>query len=168
MATGTITQGKAARKTFALFYAPSESEVELIGKGIEEMSIEQGAEVDTVNDVCGNSETSLDSYQKTTNLEPIYIVGGNKFSELLDDIEEYEKIGDEVEAEFIWAKMYKKAGAEGSYAAWKQTAVIELTSFGGNTKGVGAPCTLHWIGERTHGTFDPKAKTFTPTVTQAE
>lgn len=161
MATSTITQGKAARKTFALFYAPSESEVELIGKGIEEMSIEQGAEVNTVNDVCGNSETSLDSYQKTTNLDPIYIVGGNKFSELLDEIEEYEKIGEDVEAEFVWVKMYKKAGTEGSYVAWKQKAVIELTSFGGDTKGVGAPCVLHWVGERDHGTFNPTTKTFT-------
>lgn len=163
MSTGapTIDVGKQARKTFALFY--SAETPELIGKGIEEISIEQSANVESTKDVTGTTDVTLDSYEKTTALEPIYIAGGNKFAERLDEIEEKELIGNDVIDTFIWVKMYKKT-ADGKYVAWKQSAVVELTSFGGDTKGVNAPCTLHWMGERTLGTFDPTTKTFTANI----
>lgn len=159
--TPTIDVGKQTRKTFALFY--SAETPELIGKGIEDISIEQGASVEKVPDVTGVTDIFLNSYEKTTALEPIYVTGGNKFSELLDEIEEKELVGSDVVASFIWVKMYKKS-TEGKYAAWKQDAVIELTSFGGDVKGISAPCTLHWMGERTFGIFDPVTKAFTATV----
>lgn len=162
-----IANGKQARKTFALFYAPTDEEIELIGKGIENIAIEQGAQVDSVKDVTGASNTELSGYEKTTALDPIYIAGGVKFAELLDEIEEKELIGDDVVKPFIWAKAYKK-DATGKYAAWRQNAVIELTSFGGDVKGVNAPCTLHWVGEREFGTFDPKTKIFSPNANNAE
>lgn len=154
----TIDSGKQARKTFALFY--NADTPELIGRGIEEISIEQGAEVETVKDVTGVTDVTLGSYEKTTALDPIYVAGGNKFSEKLDEIEEKELVGTDVVYSFIWVKMYKKT-TDNKYVAWKQDAVIELTSFGGDVKGVNAPCTLHWCGERTYGTFDPVTKTFT-------
>lgn len=157
--TKTIETGKAKRKAFALFFE-DDNTLELIGKGIEELSIEQGADVSKKQDVTGNTEVSLNSYEKTTALDPIYVSGGNKFSETLDKIEEQELIGDDVIYPFVWAKAYKKT-ADGKYAAWKQSAVIELTSFGGDTSGVQCPATLHWIGERTFGTFDPATKQFT-------
>ena len=166
MANDTIASGKQARKTFCLFYEDSESALELIGKGIEELSIEQGAEINTVKDVTGANSTSLDAYEKTTALDPIYVEGGFKFSERLDEIEEKELTGPDVELTFVWAKVYKTT--EGAKCrAWRQKAVVELTSFGGDVKGVNAPCTLHWVGERTYGEFDPSAKTFTPDGTPA-
>ncbi len=155
-----IKSGKALRKLFALFYAPDESTFEIIGKGIEEMSISQNANVETTPDVLGNNETVLDKYEKSTELDPIYVEGGNKFSEFLDEIEEQELTGDKLEKEFVWVKLYKpllekedETTKESNtvFKAWKQKAVIELTDFGGDTKGVSAPCTLHWVGKRTHG-----------------
>ena len=156
----TIETGKAKRKAFALFYSEGEN-LELIGKGIEELSIEQGADVTTVKDVTGVTDTTLNSYEKTTELDPIYVRGGDTFSEMLDNIEENELTGDDVVKDFVCVKAYKKTD-DGKYAAWKQQAVVELTSFGGDTSGVQCPATLHWIGERTHGTFDPETKVFTP------
>lgn len=158
--TATIDTGKAARKTYALFYAGAE-EPELIGKGIEELSIEQGADVTTTKDVTGSTDVSVNSYEKTTDLDPIYVTGGNKFSEFLDEAEEYEKTGDDVVKPFIHVKAYKKT-ADGKYAAWRQKAAVEIKSFGGDVSGVQCPATLHWLGEREHGTFDPDTKTFTP------
>lgn len=156
-----IAKGKQKRKTFVLFYAPTGAVPEAIGKGIEEMGIEQSPNVESVNDVLGNTTTDLDAYEKTTELDPIYIEGGVLFSERLDEIEEKELVLDDVVDDFLWVKLYKTT-ADGKYVAWKQQAVIELTSFGGGTKGINAPATLHWIGERTLGTFDPATKTFTP------
>lgn len=157
--TATIDAGKAARKSYALFYDGADTP-ELIGKGIEELSIEQGADVTTTKDITGCTEVSVNGYEKTTSLEPIYIRGGDKFSELLDDMEEYEYTGDDCIQPFIHVKSYKKT-ADGKYRAWRQNAVIEITSFGGDTSGVQCPATLHWTGEREHGVFDPAAKKFT-------
>lgn len=159
MAVNTIATGKQLRKTFALFYDDANA-LELIGKGIEEIAIEQGAEVETKKDVTGSSQTELTGYEKSTALDPIYVEGGVKFSELLDTIEEMELVGDAVVKPFVCAKAYKK-DATGKYSAWRQNAVIELTSFGGDIKGVNAPCTLHWTGTREYGTFDPTTKKFT-------
>lgn len=155
----TIDAGKAARKTYALFYDGGTSP-ELIGKGIEDLSIEQGADVTAVKDVIGETDVSVNGYEKTTSLEPIYIRGGNEFSEFLDEAEEYEYTGDDCVKPFIHVKAYKKT-ADGKYVAWRQNAAVEITSFGGDTSGVQCPATLHWMGERTHGTFDPATKTFT-------
>ncbi len=150
--TASINKGKALRKHFALLYDCG-SELEIIGKGIEDMSIAQNANVETKSDVLGHNETILDKYEKSTDLDPIYVEGGNKFSEFLDEVEEQNLTGDSVEKDFVWVKIYKPiTSKENTYKAWKQSAVVELTSFGGDTKGVSAPCTLHWIGERTHGT----------------
>ncbi len=155
----TIKTGKAKRQELALFYK-TEDTLELIGKGIEEASINPSASVETVKDITGNTETTLDSYEKTTDLDPIYVEGGNKFSEFLDNLEETNATLDDAKAKFVWVKMYKTT-EESKYVAWEQEAVVELTSFGGGTKGVNAPCTLHWTGERTMGTFDPSTKRFT-------
>ncbi len=155
----TIKTGKAKRKELAFFFKTSDA-LEIIGKGIEEASINPSATVESVNDILGNTETTLSSYEKTTDLDPIYVEGGNKFSEFLDNLEETNAILDDAVGTFVVVKMYKTT-EETKYVAWEQEAVVELTSFGGGTKGVNAPCTLHWIGERTMGTFDPETERFT-------
>ena len=158
MAT-TIKTGKAKRKELAFFFK-TEDTLEIIGKGIEEASISPSAEIESVTDILGNTETTLSSYEKTTELDPVYVEGGNHYSEWLDTLEETGAVLDDAIGTFVVVKMYKTTG-ENKYVAWEQRAVVELTGFGGDTKGVNLPHTLHWIGERTMGTFDPAAKKFT-------
>lgn len=158
----TIKTGKAKRKDLAFFYKVPDGEpaYEIIGKRIEEASISQSAEVESVTDILGNTETDLSSYEKTTDLDPVYMEGGNKFAEFLDNLEETNAILDDCKATFLVVKMYKTS-TDSKYVAWEQDAIVELTEFGGDTKGVNMPCTLHWVGERTMGTFDPSTKQFT-------
>lgn len=158
----TIKTGKAKRKDLAFFYKVPDGEptYEIIGKRIEEASISQSAEVESVTDILGNTETDLSSYEKTTDLDPVYMEGGNKFAEFLDNLEETNAILDDCKATFLVVKMYKTS-TDSKYVAWEQDAIVELTEFGGDTKGVNMPCTLHWVGERTMGTFDPSTKRFT-------
>lgn len=164
MAGATIAQGKAKRSDLMFFFkvpGGSTPVYELIGKGIEEASISQSAQIESTADILGNTETTLSSYEKTTDLDPIYVEGGVKFTEWLDELEEKEGILDDAEATFLVVKTYKSSGGDGTYTAWEQKAIVELTDFGGGTKGVNAPCTLHWIGSRTYGDFNPTTKTFT-------
>lgn len=167
----TIKTGKALRKHFALLFeagTASASDLEIIGKGIEDMSIAQNANVETTSDILGNNETILDKYEKSTDVDPIYIEGGNKFSEFLDEVEEKQLTSDAVKKDFVWVKLYKEVDSTNKvYRAWKQTAVVELTNFGGDTKGVSAPCTLHWVGDRTYGTVKVTEDTSSGTLVKS-
>lgn len=165
MAGATIKTGKAKRKELAFFYkVPGDSGAatyEIIGKGIEEASIDPSAEVESVTDILGNTETTLSSYEKTTELDPVYVDGSSKYAAWLDTLEETNAILDDCRGTYLVVKMYKTTD-ENKYVAWEQDAIVELTGFGGDTKGVNLPHTLHWTGERTMGTFDPTTKAFTP------
>ena len=52
--------------------------------------------------------------------------------------------------------------SEGEYGAFKQDGMIDLKSWGGDTKAVGAPFDINWVGKKVHGTFNPATKKFTP------
>ncbi len=83
MMAATYATGKAQRKTLMFFFkvpGGSSPAYEIIGKGIEEAGISQSANVETVVDILGNTETTLDQYEKTTELDPIYVTGDSKFS----------------------------------------------------------------------------------------
>ena len=91
MMAATYATGKAQRKTLMFFFkvpGGSSPAYEIIGKGIEEAGISQSANVETVVDILGNTETTLDQYEKTTELDPIYVTGDSKFSQWLDEVEE--------------------------------------------------------------------------------
>ncbi|MCI6066881.1 MAG: hypothetical protein MR707_01425, partial [Galactobacillus timonensis] len=58
--------------------------------------------------------------------------------------------------------LWKKSGDSGSaYEAVKESAVIEVTSVGGDTTGYQTPFTLHYLGDPVIGTFDISTKKFT-------
>ena len=67
-------------------------------------------------------------------------------------------------ATVIDVHLWKPAGEEGgtAFEAIREEAVIELTSYGGDTSGYQLPFTLHRTGVITKGTFDTSTKTFTP------
>lgn len=158
----TYAPGKAQRKTLMFFFkvpGGSTPAYEIIGKGIEEAGISQSANVETTTDILGNTEVTLDKYEKTTDFDPIYISGESKYAQWLDEAEEKEKVLDDARATFLVVKAYKTV-EESKYVAWEQDAVVELTEFGGGTAGVNLPCTLHWCGPRNYGTFDPSTQTF--------
>ena len=49
----------------------------------------------------------------------------------------------------------------GKYTAYKETVVVEVTSYGGDYNGYQIPFTLHFCGDRVKGKFDPSTKAFT-------
>jgi nucleoid-associated protein YejK len=49
----------------------------------------------------------------------------------------------------------------GSYPAYKETVIVEIVSYGGDTTGYQIAFNVHYQGDRVKGTFDPATKTFT-------
>lgn len=138
---------------------------ELLGDGIEEMVIEMGANVQKTRDITGKTKTFIDGYEKSQAVEPYKANDGSKMFERLQDIVDNNKVLDALKTTVIDVHLWKKAG-EGttSFEAIREEAVIEVTSYGGDTSGYQLPFTLHRTGVITKGTFDTSTKTFTPAV----
>lgn len=136
---------------------------ELLGDGIEEMVIEMGANVQKTRDITGKTKTFIDGYEKSQAVEPYKANDGSAMFERLQDIADNNKVLDALNTTVIDVHLWKKAGdGDTTFEAIREEAVIELTSYGGDTSGYQLPFTLHRTGVITKGTFDTSTKTFTP------
>ena len=170
MADVTFTEGtgKIKREEFKLFANVGTAEApvwELQGRHIEDMSIEMNPNVETVTDVTGVTETTLDKYEPQTNASPYYARRESKMAEWLYNVVREGKTLSDVEKEFLIVNVFSAGStAPTAYDAWTQTAVVAVQSFGGDTKGVQMPYNIHWTGKKTFGTatITGGTVTFTP------
>ena len=157
--------GRIKREEFKLFAdvgASSAPEWELQGGRIEDMSLEMNPNVETVTDVTGVTETTLDKYEKQTSVSPYYAKRDSKMAAWLYNVVRDEKTLSDVEKTFCVVNIF--AGSDGAYDAWTQKGVVAVQSFGGDTKGLQIPYNIHWIGEKVFGTaaISNGTMTFTP------
>ena len=145
--------GRIKREEFKLFAdvgASSAPEWELQGGRIEDMSLEMNPNVETVTDVTGVTETTLDKYEKQTSVSPYYAKRDSKMAAWLYNVVREEKTLSDVEKTFCVVNIF--AGSDGAYDAWTQKGVVAVQSFGGDTKGLQIPYNIHWTGEKVYGT----------------
>lgn len=140
-----------------------ETEYEMLGDGIEEMAVEMGANVQKTRDITGKTKTFIDGYEKSQAVEPYKANDDSKMFERLQEIADNNKVLDDLNTTVVDVHLWKKVGDNGTtFEAIREEAVIELTSYGGDTSGYQLPFTLHRTGVITKGTFDTSTKTFTP------
>ena len=162
--TGT---GKIKRESFMLFADVGDSETpewEIIGDKVEELNLAMNPNVETSHDILGKTTTTLDRYEVQTDVTPMLAKKESKLFAILYDIVKYQKTLSDVERNFLCVNVFDSEG-EGelaTYAGWTQKAVVAVQSYGGGTSGLDIPFNIHWVGDRTHGTFSPSTKTFTP------
>lgn len=158
--------GDIKREAFKMFGEIPEEETnkwELLGRKIEDMSLEMNPSVETLTDITGETQTTLDKYEKQTSVAPYYARKESKFGAWLYNVVREERTLSDVERNFLCVNVF--AGADGSFDAWTQKGVVAVQSYGGNTKGLQIPFNIHWIGKKTYGTVSIKGgvPTFTPT-----
>lgn len=158
---------KIARKYLAHFInaalPKAEAAVyERLGKDLEEFSPSLSAQVDKKKNIMGETSINISSYEKSASVEPFYADKDSALFTRLQGIIDGNLVLDDLRTDIVEVKLWDEAG--GKYPAIKEEAYIEVTSYGGNTTGYQIPFTVHYTGIKTHGTFDPKTKTFTPTA----
>lgn len=161
--------GDIKRESFKMFVDASETgdgstpEWEIIGKKIEDMSLEMNPNVETMTDITGDVQTTLDKYEKQTSVSPYYARKESKMAAWLYNVVREERTLSEVERTFLCVNVF--AGSDGKFDAWTQNGVVAVQSYGGNTKGLQIPYNIHWIGQKTFGTvaIADGVPTFTPT-----
>ena len=153
---------KIARKFLAHFIntAPtSEPKYERLGKDLEELSTELNPELETKNNILGETSTTLSSYQAQFSVEPYYADEGTGLHTFLQDIIDNRKTLDEVKTDVLEVHMWENQG-EGVYVAYKEECIVEISSYGGDTTGYQIPFNVHLTGNRTKGTFNTSTNTF--------
>ena len=137
-------------------------EWELLGVGIEDSAIETNFETETVNDILGNTETSITGASPSQSFEPFTVRGGSKLAFKLHEIwlnKEYEKL-----SQFEMLTVYGYIGTEtdGYEADMQSDCTITFGSIGGSAY-VDMPITVNYSDKKERGTvkFTEGAPTFT-------
>lgn len=133
-----------------------------LGKDLEEYNTEMNANVDAKKNILGEVSVSLDGYQPEAGVEPYYAVAGDPLFARLQTIIDERQTLDELVTDVVEVHLWEEdSGTPGTFTAYKEEAVIEVSSYGGDTTGYQIPFNLHFTGKRTKGKFALAAKTFT-------
>ena len=121
------------------------------------------ANVDTKNNILGETSVTLDSYQPQATADPFYAVVGDPMFERLQGIIDERQTLDDLKTTVVEVHLWESAsGAAGSYVGYREDVIIEVSSYGGDTTGYQIPFNVHHTGNRVKGTFALETKTFTP------
>lgn len=167
MPTWTYAEGDAKRKDFMVFWITdgeketiSKTNLEIIGKGIEDMPISMNAETEESQDVLGNNNYEITGYAESMTVDPLNVSGESKYAQKIDELMETRATLSELHLQYLCVKKYK-TDESGKMRAWIQEGVVELGDFAGGLKGVSASHTVHYVGDRTFGVVDPSTMDFT-------
>lgn len=138
----------------------SNATYERLGKDLEEFNVELNPEIKTTKNILGETSVKLTSYEVSASVEPYYAEQGTKLFEFLQGIVDERKTLDGVITDVVEVHTWEQATG-GAFTAYKETAVVAVSSYGGNYEGYAIPFTVHYAGDRTKGTFNPTTKTFT-------
>ena len=152
---------KAPRKAL-MHFVKVDGDWERLGAGVEDSSIETNFETETVNDILGNSETSVNGASPSQTFEPFTVKGGSKLAFYLHELwlnKEYEKLS---QFEMLTVCGYMD-GASGGFEAYTETdCTITFERIGGSAY-VDMPITVNYSDKKVRGTVtvDGGVTTFT-------
>lgn len=135
-----------------------------LGKDLEELTVEMNPNVVTKKNIWGETRTFVGSYEKSASVEPYIAVVGEplfvRLQKIVDDEQTHDDLNTTVVEVHLWEEDATKAG---SFTAYKEDAIIAVSSRGVGEDGYSIPFELHYTGNRTKGLFDMDTKAFTPT-----
>ncbi len=156
---------KIARKLMAHFIDTATTgtpSYERLGTDLEEFTTEMGAQVDSTKNILGETSTKVSSYEKTASVEPFNADQDSALFTRLQDIIDAEKTLDELKTTVVEVHLWDEdETTSGTYVAYKEDAIIEVVSYGGDATGYQIPFNIHLTGGRVKGTFVLSTKTFT-------
>ena len=93
---------------------------EKLGKDLEELSVELGAEVETKKNILGETSVNLKSYEPTASVDPYYAEKGSKLFEFLQSIIDGRLVLDSVKTDYVEVHTWEEA-TSGKYTAYKES-----------------------------------------------
>ena len=144
---------KASRKLLMTFVDVSETETpewELVGRGVEDSSIELNPNTETVTDILGITETSVTKWEPNQSFDPNTVKGGSKLNFKLHSI--WQNKTPELLSKFSVLIVYAYVGESTALDAEVQkNCTINITSIGGSAY-VDMPIEIQFSNDSQKGT----------------
>ena len=157
---------KAPRKLLMTYVDVSDDgstpEWELVGRGVEDSSIDLNPSTETTTDILGITDTSVTEWEPSQSLDPNTVKGGSKLNFKLHKIWQDKK--PELLSKFNVLIVYAYIGETNNFEAEMQkNFTINVTSLGGSAY-VDMPIEISYSNDSTKGTVtlnEDKKPTFT-------
>lgn len=139
-------------------------EWQIVGVGVEDSAIEYNPDTETVTDILGITETTVNKFETAQTLEPMTVRGGSKLAVKLYNQIKYNKMSEFSMYEVMQIHAY--VGSEGSYEAEvHKNCTLTPQSVGGSSY-VDMPIDINYSNDKIHGTANNykygTTVTFTP------
>lgn len=132
-----------------------------IGKSMEELSVEMNGSFEQVKDIRGDNSVTDTGYQPQISVEPYHADPEDAIYPFLKYLALNRKSGDNAKAEML--EVIVEDTEDANHSAWKEDCRIEITSYGGDTSGLGINFNIWSDGNRVEGTATINAGTKQPT-----
>lgn len=146
---------KATRKLLMTYVDVSETETpewELVGRGVEDSSIELNPNTETVTDILGITETSVTKWEPNQSFDPNTVKGGSKLNFKLHKI--WQDKTPELLSKFKVLIVYAYVGEAPTFDAEVQkNCTINITSLGGSAY-VDMPIEIQFSNDSEKGTVN--------------
>lgn len=132
-----------------------------LGTDLEEFTVEMNANVETKKNILGQTSVSIDSYEPQASVEPYYAVVGDPMFLRLQKIYDERLTLDDLKTHVLEVHLWEET-TTGVFVAYREDAIIEIVSGGGDGTGLQFPFNIHHTGNRVKGLFTLATKTFVP------
>lgn len=135
----------------------------LIGKDIEDMSVELNPDTSTKKNILDETVTDDNGYEPSISADTYYANTGDTIYSKIKDIAMNRLTGDDCKTKVLEVLIDKK-GDNVAYDAWMEDCIVKPQSYGGAQGGVNIPFNINFDGNRKQGTvtITGKVPTFTP------
>lgn len=141
---------KLKREAHKFFVKAGSKPYYLVGKGVDDMSVEMNGSFETKKDITGQTSVEDDGYNPSVSVEPYYADPEDGIYDFLKDLALNRKSGDEAKAKYL--EVIVEDTSATSHEAWEEDCRIEIVSYGGDTKGFQIAYNVHPDGNRKLGT----------------
>ena len=128
----------------------------LVGKDIEDLSVDLGADTETVKNILDEVSVRHNGYEPSIEADPFYADPGDALYTRLADIAMNRKKGDACKAQYL--EVIVEDTTDYSHAAWKEDCYLVPQSVGGDTSGLQIPFNILPAGNRTSGSVTLSSK----------
>ena len=133
-----------------------------LGKDLEELTIEMNAEVNSTQNILGETSKSISSYEAQSSVEPFYADPADPIHPRLQKIIDERLVLDNLKTTVLEVHLWEEdEETPGTFVAYREDALIEIASYGGDNTGYQISFNVHHVGNRVKGTFVASTKTFT-------
>lgn len=158
-----LTRGAYRTYLDSTFGADGSPKWYLVGKDIEEMSVDLSPDVETKKNILDETSVNDKGYEPSTEADPFYADPTDELYPKLRDIAMGRLKGDACKTKILEVII---EDTDGPHLAYTEDVIVKPTKIGGDTAGVAIPFTIYYAGNREKGTVAVAGKV--PTFAKAD